>query len=90
MRTFIVTAIVSLALAGAAVAQTTAPATTKTTKPMAAPAATMASKPAKTASTVGRKPMTEASKACSAQADAKSLHGKDREKFRRSCMKGKS
>ena len=30
------------------------------------------------------------SKSCSTQADAKNLHGKPREKFRRDCMKGKS
>ncbi len=45
-------------------------------------------KPATTAS-VGRKPATPESKACSAQADAKGLHGKDRQTFRRACLKGK-
>jgi hypothetical protein len=33
--------------------------------------------------------MTPESKACSAQADTQGLHGKDREKFRRACLKGK-
>ncbi len=47
--------------------------------------------PAKPATTapVGRKPATPESKACSAQADAKGLHGKDRQTFRRACLKGK-
>lgn len=114
MRTFFITAIAALALAGSASAQmTTKPAdkpaakATKMTpakpaaKPaMAAPAPTTApamaaetpkAKKTKTASTgsVGRKPMTPESKACSAQADTKGLHGKDREKFRRECLKGK-
>jgi hypothetical protein len=42
-----------------------------------------------TTTTVGRKPATPESKACSAQADAKGLHGKDRQTFRRACLKGK-
>jgi hypothetical protein len=42
-----------------------------------------------TTTAVGRKPATPESKACSAQADAKGLHGKDRQTFRRACLKGK-
>jgi hypothetical protein len=51
-------------------------------KPATAPAATATTTPAKTA----------ISKACSAQADAKGLHGKERHKFRAECKKngGKS
>ncbi len=134
MRNLILTSIAILALAGGAVAQTTATTSTKpatmtkkekkaaakatapapamaakpamATKPaMIAPAKPMTAAPAKpamaapakpamattpmtTASAGGRKPMTPESKACSAQADAKGLHGKDREKFRRGCLKG--
>jgi hypothetical protein len=35
------------------------------------------------------KPQTAKSKECSAAADKANLHGKDRRKFRRNCMKGK-
>jgi hypothetical protein len=33
--------------------------------------------------------MTPEGQACSAEADAKNLHGKERKKFRAACMKGK-
>ena len=62
-----------LVMPGIALAQTAAK------KPAAAPAAsapaTMDSKTAK-------------SKECSAQADAKGLHGQERKKFRQACKKG--
>ena len=66
----------------AAPAATTVPAATATTT---APATT--TKPA--TATMGKaKPVqTEVSKACSAQADAKGLHGKERSKFRSACKK---
>ena len=35
------------------------------------------------------KPRSEASIACSKEADAKNLHGKPRKEFRETCMKGK-
>ena len=52
-----------------------------------------AAKPAPMAKPAGQGPPPAAdrspiSKACSAQADAKNLHGKPRDKFRRACMKG--
>ncbi|MBV8594128.1 MAG: hypothetical protein JOZ27_07505 [Caulobacteraceae bacterium] len=86
-------AILSLALAGGTMAQTTSttakPAAAKpaaVTSAMSTTAKPKADKTAK-ATGAGRKPMTEAGKACSAQADAKNLHGKDREKFRRACLR---
>ena len=80
MRTFILATAAAALLAGSVSAQST---TTTTTK--------MAGKPAVTTTHKGPVPMaqrTEISKTCSAQADTKNLHGKDREKFRRACMKG--
>lgn len=65
-------AMVSMLLAGSALAQTPAP----MAKP--GPAAKMA---------VTEKPRTEASLACSKQADAKGLHGQERRKFRSECKK---
>jgi hypothetical protein len=38
--------------------------------------------------TAGGKPRTAQSIACSGQANAKGVHGKDREKFMRACKKG--
>lgn len=40
------------------------------------------------ATTAGGKPRTAQSIACSGQANAKGIHGKDREKFMRACKKG--
>lgn len=104
MRTLILASIAALAIGGMAQAQTmttsAAPkaATTssaktpkaKTSAAMSSSApSTMSSNTSSTKSSSGRKPMTAESKACSAQADTKNLHGKDRQKFRRACMKGK-
>jgi hypothetical protein len=47
-----------------------------------------ASKPSTTAAKP-KKERTEKSKECSAQADAKGLHGKERKKFRSECKAGK-
>ena len=74
-----VIAIASLLLAGPAFAQTTTPAP-------AAPAAktdTKAAPAEKKAAT----PRTAASLQCSKDADAKSLHGKERKKFMSECKK---
>jgi psiF repeat len=72
-------AIASLFLISPVFAQTTAPAATP------APAATSAPKmaPEKKA----EKPRSAASLQCSKDADAKSLHGKDRKKFMSDCKK---
>ena len=81
MRTFIMALAATAMLGGSAVAQT---ATTKTI-------AKAPGQPTKTTVTHGSPPKaarTEASLACSAQADSKGLHKKDREKFMRSCKKG--
>jgi psiF repeat len=57
---------------------------------VAAPSATTAAKPAVKASGANlKKPQTPEAAACSADADAKNLHGKERKKFRAACMKGK-
>lgn len=74
-----------------AMAQTaTAPSTTTTTPSATttAPAATTMPKAATTMKPKAMKPaQTAVSKACSAQADAKGLHGKARAKFRSDCKK---
>lgn len=62
-------------------------------KPAAKPAAAKPVAPRKvgdnSASKPGAKPRTAISIDCSKQADAKGLHGKEREKFRAACKKGK-
>lgn len=81
---------------GAVSAQTTAPATAPATKPAvtapAAPAVTAkkvdpapAAKAAKVVKV--KKPLSAESIACSAEADAKKLKGKERKKFRAACLK---
>ena len=91
MRHLIIAATLGLSLAGGALAaptDTTKPAATAPAKPMAAAKpATAAKAPAKAG--VKAADRTPISKACSAQADAKKLHGKDRQAFRATCMKGK-
>ena len=72
------TAVVSLFLVGSAFAQTPAPST--------APAA--ATPPAAT-TTMAKKPRSAASMECSKEADAKGLHGKERKKFRKDCVRAK-
>ena len=89
MRTFMLatTAVVLMAgtaLAQAPVAKAPMAPTTTTTK--------MAGQPKTTVTHTGAAPKgarTEASLACSASADSKGVHGKDREKFMRACKKGK-
>lgn len=71
--------VASLMLAGSAFAQTT------TTPAPAAPAATAPA--AKAAPGKAKSERTAASLACSTQADAKGLHGKERKKFRSDCKK---
>ncbi len=75
----IAAAVIGLAFASAAFAQTPAPA-----KP-AAPAAMPAAKPA----AMSASDKAALSKKCSADADAKGLHGKERKKFRSACKEGK-
>jgi hypothetical protein len=70
----------SLLFAGAAFAQTA------TTPAPAGPAAKTV--PAKMAPAKAKPGHTAASVECSAQADAKGLHGKERKKFRSECKKG--
>jgi psiF repeat len=71
-----VTAIASLLLVGSAFAQTPAP----------APAAPADAKMAPAAKKAGA-PRSAASLECSKDADAKSLHGKERKKFMSDCKK---
>lgn len=85
MRSFLIaTAMVSL-MAAPAMAQNTMTTTTTTAK--------MAGQPKTTTTSTKKGPppasaRSEISKTCSASADSKGLHGKDRQKFRRQCMKG--
>lgn len=74
--------------ATAAVAQTAAPAPAPAAKaPVTTPApATMPAPPADTKKGA-KAPRTEELKACSAEADAKNLHGKERKDFRKKCLK---
>ena len=81
MRSMMLAATAALALSGAAYAQ--APATT-TAKTTTAQGGMM--KTSRTTATAG-KPRTAASIACSGQADAKGVHGKDRSKFMSACKK---
>ncbi|MBB5574947.1 MULTISPECIES: PsiF family protein [Rhizobium] len=76
-----------MAFSGSAFAASSTAATTDTT---VKPAATATTKPAATATTVAKPAAGDAqkqtiSKKCSADADAKGLHGKDRKKFREEC-----
>lgn len=91
VRTFTAAAIVALISANA-MAQTATPSTTTTTPATTAPAATAKTTVTTTKQKAAQPAQTEVSKACSAQADAKGLHGKERSKFRSQCKKngGKS
>ena len=91
-------ALAALIGAGAAFAQATTPFPVKPAVPAvvapakpAVPAAVAPAKPAAPAAAAAAKPAkadrTAISKQCSAQADAKGLHGKDRKKFREECKK---
>ena len=110
MRLLILSSVLSLAMAGSALAAPDAstPAMAAANAPPAKPglmakkpAATAAAAPAAGATTAkpaaatgihrGGTPVANRSAisvSCSKQADTKGLHGKDREKFRRGCMKG--
>ena len=80
-----IAALFAATTAGAAFAQTSAPAVMP--KPVAAtPApATATAMPAK----MSAADKAALSKKCSTDADAKGLHGKDRQKFRNDCKAGK-
>lgn len=80
----------TLGLAGIANAAEPAPAAkpaTSAAKPAAKPVAPR--KVGDNSVSKGAKPRTAISIDCSKQADAKGLHGKEREKFRAACKKGK-
>ena len=80
-----------LAFSGSAFAASSTATTTDTTvKPATATTTTTATKPAAATTKVAKPVTTDAqkqaiSKKCSADADAKGLHGKDRKKFREQC-----
>jgi len=80
MKTFLPALIVGLAISFGAT--TFVSAETSTT-----PAPTTAPAPTKKAKTP-EKPRSAKSIECSKQADEKGLHGKERKKFRKECMKG--
>jgi hypothetical protein len=77
-------------ISGPVMAQTTAP--TNPLKPSAAAPATPAPPSAARSNAAGAKPSKAERSAksidCSKQADAKTLHGKERKKFRATCMRG--
>lgn len=73
-------AAIAFALASTSAMAQTPPAAT--TAPAAKPAA-----PAAAATTTAKKERTPESLKCSADADAKNLHGSERKKFRDKCMK---
>lgn len=76
-----VAALAALLVTGTAFAQTTPPAPATASPPSAA-------KTAPAAKTAKAKPeMSAESKECSAEADAKGLHGKERQKFRAKCKR---
>ena len=84
MRMFILAATAAALIGGPALAQNAMSTTTTTTK--------TAGHPKVTTTHVGSPPRaarTEASLACSASADSKNIHGKDRKKFMSACKKGK-
>ena len=91
IKTAIAAAALAFALSTAVSAQTPPAASTATKPAVTAPPATTApaAKTTKLKGAAAKKPQTEASLACSKDADAKSLHGKERKKFREACMKGK-
>jgi hypothetical protein len=79
-------------LLAAALVMTASGAYAAETKPADATTKPAATSTASTASTASTKKVTKAersakSKACSAEADAKKLHGKARKAFRKTCMK---
>jgi hypothetical protein len=78
-------AALSLLFSGAAYAQTATTPAPATPAARTAPAKTA---PAKMAPAKTKPEHTAASVECSAQADAKGLHGKERKKFRSECKKG--
>jgi hypothetical protein len=78
MQRLLVATALTFALGGYASAEVTAPAS-----PTAPSAARTTTAPAS-------QPKSAVSKACSAQADAKGLHGKERKKFRSNCKHSKA
>ncbi|MBN9258701.1 MULTISPECIES: hypothetical protein [unclassified Mesorhizobium] len=79
--------LVSIAIVGSAATGAFAAATSTTTTQPAATTTTTTTPPAKKATKAMTPEKTAISKQCSALADAKGLHGKDREKFRAACKK---
>lgn len=79
----------SACMKGGAPATAPIAATSSAMKPAVKAVAPVAAAPAAAAALAGSKaPPSGISKACSAQADAKGLHGTERESFRAGCMKG--
>jgi hypothetical protein len=85
---FATAAFASLMLIGAASAQAPATGDQKMAPSKMAPAGKMAPADGSKADSKADKPRTAASLECSKQADAKSLHGDARRKFRSECKKG--
>ncbi len=85
--TLALVALFGLVSASASFAQTPAPA--KPAAPAAAAPAAPAAAPAAAPMKMGAAEKAAMSKKCSADADAKGLHGKERKKFREACKEGK-
>lgn len=79
--------IASLAFAGFVTSGALAATTTTTTTPAPAATTTTTAPTTKKAKSAMTPEKTAISKQCSALADQKGLHGKDREKFRAACKK---
>ncbi len=94
MRMFMLAAAATALIASSASAQAPMSKTPMAKGPMATTTTTtkMAGQPKVTTTHAGAVPKgarSEASLACSATADSKGVHGKDRSKFMRACKKGK-
>ncbi len=94
MRTFMLATAATLLIAGSALAQAPMAKAPMAKAPMSTTTNTTkrAGQPKTTVTHTGVAPKgarTEASLACSASADSKGVHGKDREKFMRACKKSK-
>ena len=89
IKTAIAAAALAFALTTVVSAQTPPAASTATKPATTTTAPAVAAKPAKApkVAKAPAKPKSEASIACSKDADTKGLHGKDRKKFRETCMK---
>jgi hypothetical protein len=88
--TIIVGMTCSMLLAGAAVAQTSAPEPANQGQPMQANPPTNSSSTSGSSTTQGTKANDSSAQACKKQAAAKKLTGQDKDKFMKDCAAGKT